>query len=127
MVFAVTIGCIIGVLLAFFLARRLLTAMSAWLAGADSRHRDWIFRVGGVFGTLVLAPSIFMAVIVGGYMSGRQAAAIEAVIGEGDGRLFLALAFGIVLVTSITVTGAAAVGGWFGHLFARSLAAGRPT
>lgn len=126
MVFAVTTGCIIGVLLAFFIARRLLGMLSGRLAGGNAQHRDWIFRVGGVFGTLVLAPSIFMAVIVGGYMSGRQAAAIHAVIGEGDGRLFLALMFGIVLVTCVTVTSAAAVGGWFGHLFHRSIAAGRP-
>jgi hypothetical protein len=126
MVFAVTFGCIIGVLLAFFLAKRLLGAISDRLAGGNLQQRDWIFRVGGVFGTLVLAPAIFMAVIVGGYMSGRQATAIQSVIGEGDGRLFLALAFGIVLVTTITVTSAAAVGGWFGHLFARSLSAGRP-
>lgn len=125
MVFAVTFGYVIGVLLAFFMARWLLRTMADRMA----RHADdrrWIMLVGGIFGTLALAPGIFMAVILGGYISGRHANTIEAVVGTGDARIFLALVFGIVLVTTVTVTAAAAIGGSFGRLFARSLFPGGP-
>jgi hypothetical protein len=125
MVFAVTFGYVIGVLLAFFLARRLLGKMAERMARHDNDRR-WIQLVGGIFGTLALAPGIFMAVILGGYISGPNASAIEGVIGEGDTRMFLALVFGIVLVTTVTVTTAAAIGGAFGRMFARSLFPGRP-
>jgi hypothetical protein len=120
MVIGIILGYILGTLLAWHLSKRLLLGMAA-RAFREPEQRKWILIVGGIFGAISLAPSIFLAMMFGGLLGGSYDDALSNAIGMGDRGALLILAIRLMLVVGITVTINAAVGGGIGYLMARAL------
>ena len=74
--------------LAFFVAQRLLAAMANRLAANDAQRRS-MKVAGAVFGAIALAPSIFLAMMVGGgSVAGRYAGMASRALGLGEAGAF---------------------------------------
>jgi hypothetical protein len=109
MVLALIIGYLAGAAAAFFLARAVLGAMATRF-GASPEQRRSVFIVGGIFGAMSFAPSIFLSMMIGGGSLGRLFADMLPV-----------LSVVIMLVVLVTVTAVATAAGVMGFIGARSL------
>jgi hypothetical protein len=122
MLLAIIAGYLAGTVVAFLLARRVLRALADRL-GANAEQRRSIMIVGGIFGAIALAPSIFMAMMIGGGgLVDRYAGALSGALGLGDAGVLAIVGLGFLLIITATVTGVAAIGGAMGWLGARALA-----
>jgi hypothetical protein len=122
MLLAIIAGYLAGALVSFFLARRVLRAIAQRLA-ATAEQRRGVMIVGGIFGAIALAPSIFMAMMIGGGgLVDRYAQSLSGAVGLGDAGVFAIVALGFLLIITVTVTGVAVIGGAMGWLGARALA-----
>lgn len=110
MVLAIITGYVMGTALAFYIARWLLNYLSTRLASRPEQAR-WIRIVGAIFGAISLAPAIFFAVLVGGFIE--------------SGNFGLVIA-GLAAVIAGTVVVVTAMGATSGYLLARGIFTGRP-
>ncbi|MDH4023466.1 MAG: hypothetical protein OEV14_10090 [Gammaproteobacteria bacterium] len=116
MVLAIIIGYFSGAALAFFVARRLLEAMANRLALHDAQRRS-MKVAGAVLGAIALAPSIFLAMIVGGgSVAGRYAGMVSRALGWGEAGALPILSLALMLIITITVAVIAAMGAGMGYL-----------
>lgn len=116
MILAMIIGYLAGTALAFFVAQRLLDAMANRMAAHDAQRRS--MKVAGiVFGAIALAPSIFLAMMVGGgSVAGRYAGTASRALGLGEAGALPLLALGLMVIITITVSVIAAMGAGMGYL-----------
>jgi hypothetical protein len=119
MINAIIIGYVIGTVTAFFVSRWFLRAIAARFGVSDQQRKSMMMG-GVVFGLIALAPAIFMGVLVGGGSpTGGYTGLVSEAMGLGAVGEFLVLSLGIILITTITVAGVAAVGASMGFLAAR--------
>jgi hypothetical protein len=122
MILAIIAGYLVGALVAFVTARLVLGAI-ATRAGASTEQRRSIHIVGGLFGAMSLAPSIFMGMMIGGGgLAGHYAGSIARALGLGAAGTLPVLSLGLAVVMILTVTVVAAAGGVLGLVGARALA-----
>ncbi len=118
MVLAIIIGYLAGAVLAFFASRRLLGAMAGRLAANDAQRRS-MKVAGAIFGAIALAPSIFMAMIIGGgSVAGRYAGMASRALGWGEAGAYPLVSLGLMAIMIMTVTVVAAMGAGMGFLAA---------
>lgn len=116
MVLAIIVGYLAGAVLAFYVAQRLLDAMANRWATHDAQRRS-MKVAGAVFGAIALAPSIFLAMMVGGgSVAGRYAGMASMALGWGEGGALPLLSLGLMVIIAITVTIIAAMGAGMGFL-----------
>jgi hypothetical protein len=120
MLIAIIIGNGIGALLAFFASRWLLRAISNKVF-AHEEQRRWIKWLGGIFGAISYAPSIFLAMMFGGIIGGSADRAIADVLGLGEAGMLPVLSVRLALVCAVMVTANSAIGALSGLLIARGL------
>lgn len=120
MLIAIIIGNGVGALLAFFASRWLLRAI-ADKAFTHDEQRRWIKWLGGIFGAISYAPSIFLAMMIGGVIGGSADRAIADALGLGESGMLPVLSARLALVVTVTVTANTAIGACFGFLIARGL------
>ena len=118
MVLAIIIGYLAGAVLAFFVSRRLLEAMASGFAANDAQRKS-MKVAGAVFGAIALAPSIFLAMMVGGgSVAGRYAGMASRALGWGEAGALPLLSVGLMVIMTLTVTIVAAMGAGMGYLAA---------
>lgn len=116
MVLAIIVGYFAGAVLAFFVAQKLLEAMASRFATHEAQRRS-MKVAGAVFGAIALAPSIFLAMIVGGgSVPGRYAGMVSRALGWGEAGALPILSLGLMVIITITVTVIAAMGAGMGFL-----------
>jgi hypothetical protein len=116
MILAMIIGYLAGSVLAFFVARRILEEMANRFAAHDAQ-RSSMKVAGAVFGAIALAPSIFLAMMVGGgSVAGRYAGMASSALGWGEAGALPLLSLGLMVIITITVTVIAAMGAGMGFL-----------
>lgn len=116
MVLAIIIGYFAGAAVAFFVAQRLLQVMANRLAHHDAQRRS-MKVAGAVFGAIALAPSIFLAMMIGGgSVAGRYAGMVSRALGWGEAGALPLLSLGLMVIITITVTVIAAMGAGMGYL-----------
>jgi hypothetical protein len=116
MVLAIIIGYLAGAALAFYAAQRLLPAMADRLAVDDAQRRS-MQVAGAVFGAIALAPSIFLAMMIGGgSVAGRYAGMASRALGWGEAGALPLLSLGLMVIITMTVTVVAAMGAGMGFL-----------
>jgi hypothetical protein len=122
MILAIIAGYLVGALVAFFTAQLVLGAI-AKRAGASAEQRRSIHIVGGLFGAMSLAPSIFMGMMIGGGgLAGHYAGSIARALGWGGVGTLPVLSLALAIIMTLTVTAVAAAGGVLGLVGARALA-----
>ncbi len=118
--FAIIIGYSLGTLLAFFLSKWLLAAVSRRFA--TRREQEQFIKVmGGVLGAIVLAPGIFLTAIGGAYLEKNVPSVAEVYSALGPLGQVLIPIVGFTTVIAATVTAAVGVGALVGAKLARNL------
>lgn len=116
MVLAIIIGYFAGAALAFYVSQQLLVAMANRFGLHDAQKRS-MKVAGAVFGAIALAPSIFLAMMVGGgSVAGQYAGVVSRALGLGEAGALPILALGLMVIITITVTVIAAMGAAMGFL-----------
>ncbi len=113
MFLAIVFGYIVGTVAAWFLAKRLLELFADRYTHSPEQ-RKFMKVMGGVLGTLALAPAIFISVFFSGYLE-------QGFTMPDTGIFWLVRALGLTLVTVLTVLIATGMGAVIGVIGARSL------
>lgn len=117
---AIMLGYFTGTIAAFFLARKLLDAIATRWTRTPAQTK-FMKITGGIFGTLALAPAIFISVILVGAIEGRYQGTLSTPDSHLSFGAVIFPAFGLAAVTLLTVLVATAMGAAMGVFAARSL------
>ncbi len=120
MLLSIILGYLIGVPATFFLTRRLLRMLAKRMTAGEEQRR-WIRLVGGVLGTLALAPAVFAGVIFAGYMGQRPGGTIANVMGLEDLTVPTIVGVALAVGTLLIVAVAATLGAFLGLMMSRAI------
>ena len=110
MYLAVAVGYIGGVMAAFVLGRRLLTAMAKRIASLERRRL--VVKLGIAGGLVALVPALLLGVVIGGTFGGALG---ERLAPSGAGAA-ASLAIGQFAIACFTIVAAVALGAALGRL-----------